>query len=146
MTAREHAIHRQVAAGLSARGIVHRPGLEGMLTAAQRRKAAEVGMRAGWPDVHIPAQHGRPDIWIELKTPGKRPTDEQLRTMAWLEAQGAQVAWFDDAGKALAFVDAVWSKSITIEAPTGPLVRGPDADGWYCYDDDDDGVVRWRFE
>jgi hypothetical protein len=107
VTHREHAIHRTVAAGLSARGLVHRPGLEGCLTRAQRIRMAQVGMRDGWPDVHIPAQAGRPDIWIELKVPGKAPSDEQMRTMAWLEAQGAAVAWFDDAGKALAFVDRV---------------------------------------
>jgi len=101
-------MHRKIATHLDTLGLVHRPGLEGVLTRAQRIRMAQVGMRAGWPDIHLPAQRMRKPCWVELKAPGRKPTAEQWAMMAWLEEQGAMVAWFDSADRCMAWIDGIY--------------------------------------
>lgn len=101
----EHRLQRRVSAYLRARGLLFRPGLEGLLTATQRRKAAEVGMVPGWPDVMI---FDRPGMAIELKAPGRRATPAQLRCLAALEARGWVVMVSADYDEVVAAVDRVY--------------------------------------
>lgn len=57
--------------------------------------------RRGWPDRFF-ARKGR-IVLVELKAPGKGPTEQQCIRHRELRAQGVEVAWFDNLETAKAF-------------------------------------------
>ncbi len=50
--------------------------------------------RKGWPD-RFCARKGR-IVLVELKAPGKQPTEQQLKRHKELRDQGVEVVWFDN--------------------------------------------------
>lgn len=62
----------------------------------------------GWPDltglVPIGPFRGKL-IGIEVKRPGERPTDEQVKWLERLAAEGGLTNWFDDPVKAAAWLE-----------------------------------------
>lgn len=64
-----------------------------------------MGVRAGWPDLQLAVPRaGKPGLFIELKSPDGRLTDEQKELLPLIEAQGYAVcvAWsFDESVSAI---------------------------------------------
>lgn len=61
----------------------------------------ELRRDAGWPDRVVLLSGGR-TFWVELKAPGYKPGKLQEHRHAFLRDLGHDVAWFDDAGVAMA--------------------------------------------
>ena len=60
---------------------------------------------AGWPD-RLFLLEGRA-AFVELKAPGRKPTPLQLQRIEDLRKAGHQAEWFDDAGTAIEWIEAV---------------------------------------
>ena len=65
-------------------------------------KFTPMGSR-GWPDRMVVLPGGRP-VFVELKRPGKEPTELQKQRIKDLRKWGYPTRWFDDAKKAARFV------------------------------------------
>lgn len=57
--------------------------------------------RKGWPD-RFCARAGR-IVLVELKAPGKKPTEQQFARHRELRDQGVEVVWFDNLEQAKVF-------------------------------------------
>jgi hypothetical protein len=101
----EHALQRRVADYLRARGLLFRPGLEGMLTRPARIRAAQIGMVAGWPDFMIEEQ---PLGAIETKVGRRGVTMEQMRMMGALQRRGRTCLISRDYDEIVRWIDATW--------------------------------------
>jgi Holliday junction resolvase len=46
-------------------------------------------------------------LWLELKAPGKKPTDQQTRNILRLMDHGADARWTDNLQEGMAWVDEI---------------------------------------
>ena len=64
------------------------------------RKAKELGMLAGLPDYHMPVATTNTyefiGFWLEIKAPGKKPTEKQLAIIQALRYEGHYANWVDN--------------------------------------------------
>ena len=73
--------------------------------AAARLKAE--GMRPGIPDLCLPMARGRyHSLYIEVKAPGGKPTEEQVAWIHRLRANGMCAYCCEGVGNAVALIDA----------------------------------------
>ena len=73
------------------------------------RLALMPGVAAGWPDLQVFVPGGL-TLLVEMKRPGKKPTDLQARRLSDLNAIGHHANWFSNSDDAIRWImDAVVS-------------------------------------
>jgi len=77
----------------------------GRATRAQGARKKAEGVIPGIPDYCLPyASSGFHGLYLEMKAPGKKPTKQQKKAMAYLQGAGYAVAWFDDWREAWTYI------------------------------------------
>ena len=66
----------------------------------------------GWPDRIFVFPNGGFHIWIEFKRKGKFPNRLQQFRMSNLMNQGAVAVWFDEADKAIKFLEDILNETM----------------------------------
>lgn len=92
---RERSIQRSIITALN----------DNPFTLVRVRSADSVGHVAGDPDIY--GAVGGIHVEIEVKQPGKKPTDLQLQRLRQWAAAGAACLWCNDKAQALAFQEEV---------------------------------------
>jgi VRR-NUC domain len=86
--------------------LIHIPN-EGKRSKFQGYILNSMGMRAGIPDLFLAIPRGSSHgYFIEMKSPGKKPTDSQTATIIRLRSMGYQSEWFDDWMKAARSIES----------------------------------------
>ena len=89
------------------------------------RLALMPGVERGWPDIQVFVLGGL-ILLVEMKRPGKKPTDLQMRRLSDLNAIGHHANWFSNADDAIRWImDTI----ISFHAASQPQVSevGPPA-------------------
>lgn len=67
------------------------------------RLALMPGVAAGWPDLQVFVPGGL-TLLVEMKRPGKKPTDLQMRRLSDLNAIGHHANWFSNSDDAIRWI------------------------------------------
>jgi hypothetical protein len=96
------------------------PWLEGLIHVANEGKRDEriakaIGIKGGVSDYFCQAPVvGIPDLWLEVKKPGKTPTPAQWAWLLGKRLRGDWADWSDDANVCIAYIER-WCRMVDLE-------------------------------